>query len=89
MLRAWTSTFLREAQHAAAAWMADGRPGAVRAVHADVAWGCMETWHPSPAAFLRRLADQGRRVEVASSFACPALMPWGRLPVPEGAPDAR
>jgi len=45
------STFLGEAQQTAAAWIRSGRLGTVRAIYADVNWGRIETWHPSPAPF--------------------------------------
>lgn len=55
------STFLGEAQQTAAAWIRGGRLGEVRAIYADVSWGRIETWHPSPAAFY----DVGVLVDVA------------------------
>ena len=55
------STFLGEAQQTAAAWIRDGRLGTVRAIYADVSWGRIETWHPSPAAFF----DVGVMVDVS------------------------
>lgn len=55
------ATFLGEAQQTAAAWIRGGRLGAVRAIYADVSWGRIETWHPSPAAFF----DVGVMVDVA------------------------
>lgn len=45
------STFLGEAQQTAAAIIRDGRLGQVRAVYAEVNWGRIETWHPSPVPF--------------------------------------
>jgi predicted dehydrogenase len=55
------ATFLGEAQQTAAAWVRDDRLGIVRAIYADVSWGRIETWHPSPAAFF----DVGVMVDVA------------------------
>jgi predicted dehydrogenase len=55
------STFLGEAQQTAAAWIRDDRLGTVRAIYADVSWGRIETWHPSPVAFY----DVGVMVDVA------------------------
>ncbi len=54
------STFLGEAQQTAAAWIASGRLGTVRAVYAEVNWGRIETWHPAPAPFF----DVGVLVDV-------------------------
>ena len=45
------STFLGEAQQTAAAVIQSGRLGPVRVVDADVSWGRIETWHPSPEPF--------------------------------------
>ena len=45
------STFLGEAQQTAAAWIRSGRLGPVRAVYAEVDWGRIELWRPSPAPF--------------------------------------
>jgi predicted dehydrogenase len=45
------STFLGEAQQTAAAMIASGRLGTVRAVYSEVNWGRIETWHPAPAPF--------------------------------------
>jgi predicted dehydrogenase len=55
------ATFLGEAQQTAAAWIRDGRLGAIRAVYADVSHGRIETWHPSPEPFF----DVGVLVDVA------------------------
>jgi predicted dehydrogenase len=55
------ATFLGEAQQTAAAWIRDGRLGTVRAIHADVSWGRIETWHPAPEPFF----DVGVMVDVA------------------------
>ena len=55
------ATFLGEAQQTAAAWIRDSRLGTVRAIYADVSWGRIETWHPSPGAFF----DVGVMVDVA------------------------
>ncbi len=54
------STFLGEAQQTAAAWLRSGRLGTVRAVYAEVNWGRIETWHPTPAPFF----DVGVLVDV-------------------------
>lgn len=45
------STFLGEAQQTAAALVRGGSLGAIRAVYAEVNWGRIETWHPTPAPF--------------------------------------
>jgi predicted dehydrogenase len=55
------ATFLGEAQQTAAAWIRGGRLGTVRAIYADVSWGRIETWHPSPASFF----DVGVMVDVS------------------------
>ena len=54
------STFLGEAQQTAAATIERGELGTVRAIYADVNWGRIETWHPSPAPFF----DVGVMVDV-------------------------
>ena len=54
------STFLGEAQQTAAALIRDGRLGPVRAVYAEVNWGRIETWHPTPIPFF----DVGVMVDV-------------------------
>jgi predicted dehydrogenase len=54
------STFLGEAQQTAASIIRDGRLGQVRAVYAEVNWGRIETWHPSPVPFF----DVGVMVDV-------------------------
>lgn len=44
-------TFLGAAQQTAMGWVAQGRLGAVRLLHAEVNHGRIETWHPNPAPF--------------------------------------
>jgi predicted dehydrogenase len=44
-------TLMGEAQQTAWKVLREGRAGRLRAVHAEVDWGSIETWHPAPAPF--------------------------------------
>lgn len=44
-------TFMGEAQQTAWKWIRDDRLGTIRVVYAEVNWGRIETWHPSPESF--------------------------------------
>jgi predicted dehydrogenase len=76
------STFLGEAQQTAAALIASGRLGTVRALYSEVNWGRIETWHPAPAPFYEvgALFDVGvYPLTLATTMVGPArsLRAWG------------
>jgi predicted dehydrogenase len=70
------ATFLGEAQQTVGAIIRSGDLGTVRAVYADVNWGRIETWHPSPIPFYEVgvLVDVGvYPLTIATAFLGPAV----------------